>query len=49
MNAKTLAALQKSTDGVGHLQLMDGRKVNIKFSLKGLSPALDALNKPASK
>jgi invasion protein IalB len=49
MNAKTLAALQKSTDGVGHLQLMDGRKVNIKFSLKGLSPALDALNQPASK
>jgi invasion protein IalB len=49
MNAKTLAALQKSTDGVGHLQLMDGRKVNIKFSLRGLSPALDALNQPASK
>jgi invasion protein IalB len=49
ITAKTLAALQKSADGVGHLQLMDGRTVNIKFSLKGLSPALDAMNKSASR
>jgi invasion protein IalB len=49
MAAKTLAALQKSADGVGHLQLMEGRKVNIKFALKGLSPALDAMNKAASR
>ncbi|KAA0686872.1 invasion associated locus B family protein [Neorhizobium sp. P12A] len=49
MTTKTLATLQKSADGVGHLQLMDGRKVNIKFSLKGLWPALDAMNKPAAK
>ncbi|NTJ52088.1 invasion associated locus B family protein, partial [Agrobacterium rhizogenes] len=34
--------------GVGHVQMMNGQKVNIKFSLKGLSAALDALQKSAS-
>lgn len=49
LDAKAMAALQKSSDGVGHVQLMNGQKVNIKFSLKGLTSALDALSKPASK
>lgn len=49
LDAKAMAMLQKNSDGVGHVQLMNGQKVNIKFSLKGLSSALEALNKPASK
>jgi invasion protein IalB len=49
LDAKTMAALQKNDDAIGHVQLINGQKVNIKFSLKGLSPALDALRKPASK
>ncbi len=49
LDAKMVAALAKATDGTGHVQMMNGQKVNIKFSLKGLSPALDALQKPASK
>ncbi|NTG50754.1 invasion associated locus B family protein [Agrobacterium rhizogenes] len=48
LDAKALAALQKGADGTGHVQLMNGQKVNIKFSLKGLSAALDELQKPAS-
>ncbi|MFS8048052.1 invasion associated locus B family protein [Rhizobium sp. BR 314] len=49
LDAKMVAALSKASDGTGHLQMMNGQKVNIKFSLKGLSAALDALQKPASK
>ncbi len=49
LDTKMVAALAKATDGVGHVQMMNGQKVNIKFSLKGLSAALDALQKPASK
>ena len=49
LDAKMVAALAKATDGIGHVQMMNGQKVNIKFSLKGLSTALDALQKPASK
>jgi invasion protein IalB len=49
LDAKAMAALQKNSDGISHVQLMNGQKVNIKFSLKGLSSALEALNKPASK
>nr|WP_200985121.1 invasion associated locus B family protein [Rhizobium rhizogenes]QCL09201.1 invasion associated locus B family protein [Rhizobium rhizogenes]QCL09833.1 invasion associated locus B family protein [Rhizobium rhizogenes] len=48
LDAKMVAALSKAADGVGHVQMMNGQKVNIKFSLKGLSAALDALQKPAS-
>ena len=48
LDAKMIAALSKAADGTGHVQLMNGQKVNIKFSLKGLSAALDALQKPAS-
>ncbi len=49
LDAKIVAALAKATEGTGHVQMMNGQKVNIKFSLKGLSSALEALQKPASK
>ncbi|NTF46120.1 invasion associated locus B family protein [Rhizobium rhizogenes] len=48
LDAKMIAALSKAADGTGHVQMMNGQKVNIKFSLKGLSAALDALQKPAA-
>ncbi|MFK0165928.1 invasion associated locus B family protein [Rhizobium sp. NPDC090279] len=48
LDGKMVAALSKAADGTGHVQMMNGQKVNIKFSLKGLSAALDALQKPAS-
>jgi invasion protein IalB len=48
LDAKTVSALSKAADGTGHVQMMNGQKVNIKFSLKGLSAALDALQKAAS-
>jgi invasion protein IalB len=48
LDAKMVSALSKATDGTGHVQMMNGQKVNIKFSLRGLSAALDALQKPAS-
>ncbi|MBB3571777.1 invasion associated locus B family protein [Rhizobium sp. BK491] len=48
LDAKMVAALTKASDGTGHVQMMNGQKVNIKFSLKGLSAALDALQKTAS-
>jgi invasion protein IalB len=48
LDSKMVAALSKASDGTGHVQMMNGQKVNIKFSLKGLSAALDALQKPAS-
>lgn len=48
LDGKMVAALAKATDGTGHVQMMNGQKVNIKFSLKGLSAALDALQKAAS-
>lgn len=48
LDGKMVAALAKATDGTGHVQMMSGQKVNIKFSLKGLSAALDALQKAAS-
>lgn len=49
LDSKMVAALTKASDGTGHVQMMNGQKVNIRFSLKGLSPALDALQKPVSK
>jgi invasion protein IalB len=48
LDGKMVSALAKATDGTGHVQMMNGQKVNIKFSLKGLSAALDALQKAAS-
>ncbi|SCB38867.1 invasion associated locus B family protein [Rhizobium hainanense] len=48
LDAKMVSALSKAADGTGHVQMMNGQKVNIKFSLKGLSAALDALQKAAS-
>lgn len=48
LDAKMVAAFTKATEGTGHVQMMNGQKVNIKFSLKGLSAALDALQKSAS-
>ncbi|NTJ61684.1 invasion associated locus B family protein [Agrobacterium rhizogenes] len=48
LDAKMIAALSKAADGTGHVQMMNGQKVNIKFSLKGLAGALDALQKAAS-
>jgi invasion protein IalB len=49
LDPKMIAALAKSADGIGHVQLMNGQKVNIAFSLKGLSAALDMLNKAPAK
>lgn len=48
LDGKMVSALSKASDGTGHVQTMNGQKVNIKFSLKGLSAALDALQKAAS-
>ncbi|AVA26077.1 invasion associated locus B family protein [Rhizobium sp. NXC24] len=48
LDGKMVAALTKASDGTGHVQMMNGQKVNIKFSLKGLPAALDALQKAAS-
>jgi invasion protein IalB len=49
LDVKMVAALAKASDGTGHVQMMNGQKVNIKFSFKGLSGALDALEKSVSK
>ncbi|NTJ65334.1 invasion associated locus B family protein [Agrobacterium rhizogenes] len=48
LDTKMVSALSKAADGTGHVQMMNGQKVNIKFSLKGLAGALDALQKAAS-
>ena len=48
LDTKMVAVLTKATDGTGRVQMMNGQKVNIKFSLKGLPAALDALQKAAS-
>ena len=45
LDAKSLAVLKKGNEGEGHFRLVDGRNVNIKFSLKGLAAALNALQK----
>ena len=41
-----VGALQKGTSGGARLRLMNGQNINIKFSLKGLTDALIALQKP---
>jgi invasion protein IalB len=48
LDNKMMSALTKAADGTGHVEMMNGQKVNIKFSLKGLSAALGALQKTAS-
>ena len=45
LDVKSLAVLKKGGEGEGHFRLADGRNVNIKFSLKGLTAALAALEK----
>lgn len=49
LDAKMLTALQKAAEGTGSLSLMNGQNVNIKFSLKGLTAALNELQKPAAQ
>jgi invasion protein IalB len=46
LDAKVVAALQKGTSGGARMRLMNGQNINIKFSLKGLTDALTALQKP---
>ncbi|AQS42347.1 MAG: Invasion associated locus B family protein [Candidatus Tokpelaia hoelldobleri] len=45
LDAKSVTAFRKGKEGSGHFRLLDGRNINIKFSLKGFSAALDALQK----
>lgn len=45
LDQKTLAAFRKAKDAAGHFRLVNGQSVNIKFSLKGLARAIDALEK----
>jgi len=46
---KTTAALKKGTVAEGLVRLMNGQDVNIRFSLKGLKPALDELQSTVSR
>ena len=45
LDARMLAALQRGATGQGAMQLTDGQKVNVNFSLKGLKAALSELQK----
>ncbi|WP_323998332.1 invasion associated locus B family protein [Rhizobium mulingense] len=49
LDAKMAAALKKGSAAEGLVRLMNGQDVNIRFSLKGLSPALDELQSTAAK
>ncbi|MBB4576275.1 invasion protein IalB [Rhizobium lentis] len=49
LDAKVAAALKKGSAAEGLVRLMNGQDVNIRFSLKGLSPALDELQSTAAK
>jgi invasion protein IalB len=49
LDADTTRALKRGLAGEGRLQLMNGQNVNIRFSLKGLTAALDALQQPVSE
>lgn len=44
----TLAALQKGQTGAARLRLMNGQNVTIRFSLKGLTAALNKLKEPTA-
>lgn len=48
IDRKTLTALQKAVEAEGHFRLVNGQNVNIKFSLKGFSEAIAALEKGAT-
>ncbi|MDE1996592.1 MAG: invasion associated locus B family protein [Rhizobiaceae bacterium] len=47
LDGKMIDALQKGTNGQGALQLMNGQKVSVQFSLKGLGNALAEMQKSA--
>ncbi|MBB4236298.1 invasion protein IalB [Rhizobium esperanzae] len=49
LDAKTAAALKKGASAEGLVRLMNGQDVNIRFSLKGLKPALDELQSIPAK
>ncbi|NEJ73108.1 invasion associated locus B family protein [Rhizobium phaseoli] len=49
LDTKMTAALKKGTAAEGLVRLMNGQDVNIRFSLKGLKPALDELQPAAAK
>lgn len=49
LDAKTATALKKGAAAEGLVRLMNGQDVNIRFSLKGLKPALDQLQSTAAK
>ncbi|MBY5815920.1 invasion associated locus B family protein (plasmid) [Rhizobium leguminosarum] len=49
LDTKTAAALKKGSSAEGLVRLMNGQAVNIRFSLKGLKPALDELQPTAVK
>ncbi|NNG69907.1 invasion associated locus B family protein [Rhizobium laguerreae] len=49
LDTKTAAALKKGASAEGLVRLMNGQDVNIRFSLKGLKPALDQLQSIAAK
>ncbi|MEH2701859.1 invasion associated locus B family protein [Rhizobium johnstonii] len=49
LDTKTAAALKKGSSAEGLVRLMNGQDVNIRFSLKGLKPALDELQPTAVK
>lgn len=47
LDKATLAALQKGQVGAARMRLMNGQNVNIRFSLKGLTAALNKLKAPS--
>ncbi|MCH4550764.1 invasion associated locus B family protein [Rhizobium changzhiense] len=49
LDSKTTAALKKGATAEGLVRLMNGQDVNIRFSLKGLKPALDELQSITAK
>ncbi|MEI1248375.1 invasion associated locus B family protein [Rhizobium aouanii] len=49
LDTKMAAALTKGSSAEGLVRLMNGQDVNIRFSLKGLKPALDELQSTAVK
>ncbi|MBX5050753.1 invasion associated locus B family protein [Rhizobium lentis] len=49
LDTKMTAALKKGAAAEGLVRLMNGQDVNIRFSLKGLKPALDELQPVAAR
>jgi invasion protein IalB len=43
LTTKMLKSFEKGQFGYGHIQLINGQNINIKFSLKGLGAALSAM------